>query len=515
MVFFTIRCSLVILLAGLSVEALTTVKYMSNYCNTKHSIFVNNSIVLKSTNQLLTDSPGPQLHCTSDLVTDTGSRLLIHFISLSISLENDTPDNLHIYDVDANGHAQMVTPASGLFGIYDKFFKRASMGVGDYISTGNRFRLTYVGSPTLTYRGFDILVTSVKAVNTDGSCPRLFGKCSGKHVCVPYSVWCDGEENCGEGDVSDEKSCNDVITEDWKYTYAITMSVVTAVIAIVLFLSTIGVVVCLLRKYNRRNYMRRMSIAVAAKKDGENWKITNDLGLTLSMAPPLYDDIVLPRQDEPPPSYDTLPFRQTTDVLSEEQNNAANECIVVACIENLNPSRGHTDDILCRGIAISSNSSEEEDADLEEDNRLQSSHLRKITNSSGSTHNLSSAQSSSKLCLEIDNVGDDESENDDENASVAKKNGYEEMCSNSSSQCSVETGFVSMGSSSSRNSGSEESPRHVVGASRVPLPNDKKDDKKGFNSETSLHVQYKNQTPSGDDEIKFIDELGEDSGIVN
>lgn len=76
----------------LSVEALTTVKYMSNYCNTKHSIFVNNSIVLKSTNQLLTDSPGPQLHCTSDLVTDTGSRLLIHFISLSISIENDTPD---------------------------------------------------------------------------------------------------------------------------------------------------------------------------------------------------------------------------------------------------------------------------------------------------------------------------------------------------------------------------------------------------------------------------------------
>lgn len=56
------------------------------------------------------------------------------------------------------------------------------------------------------------------AINRDGSCPRLFGKCSGKHVCVPYSVWCDGQENCGEGDVSDEKSCNDVITEDWKYT---------------------------------------------------------------------------------------------------------------------------------------------------------------------------------------------------------------------------------------------------------------------------------------------------------
>lgn len=38
------------------------------------------------------------------------------------------------------------------------------MGVGDYISTGNRFRLTYVGSPTLTYMGFDILVTSLKGL---------------------------------------------------------------------------------------------------------------------------------------------------------------------------------------------------------------------------------------------------------------------------------------------------------------------------------------------------------------
>lgn len=262
------------------------------------------------------------------------------------------------------------------------------------------------------------------------------------------------------------------------------------------------------------SYMRMMSIAVAAKKDGDNWKITNDLGLTLAMAPPLYDDIVLPRrQDEPPPSYDTLRFRQTTDV--EEQNNAANECIVVACIENLNPSRVHSDDVLCRRVANSLDSSEEEDADREEDNVPHNSHLRKITNSSGSIHNLSSSQSSSKLCLEIENGKGDDSENGDGNGNdpVAKMiNGSEEMCSNSSSRCSVETGFVSMGSSSSRNSGSEESPRHDVGATHVPLLDDKKD---SLIDETSLPVQYKNQTVNGGDEIKFIDELGEDSSIVN
>lgn len=264
------------------------------------------------------------------------------------------------------------------------------------------------------------------------------------------------------------------------------------------------------------SYMRSMSIAVAAKKDGDNWKITNDLGLTLAMAPPLYDDIVLPRQDEPPPSYDTLPFRQTTDVISEEQNNVANECIVVACIENLNPSRGHSDDILCRGVTNSSDSSseEKEGADFEEDNVRHNSHLRKITSSSESNPDLSSFQSSSKLCLEMENVRENDSENDDENMNdhVAVSNGSEEMCSNSSSRCSVETGFVSMGSSSSRNSGSEESPRHNVGATHDPLPDDKKDSPI---DETSLHVQYKNKIPNGGDEIKFIDELGEDSSIVN
>ena len=63
-----------------------------------------------------------------------------------------------------------------------------------------------------------LLIVLVIDVHRDGTCPRRFGKCGGKQVCVPYSVWCDGKENCGEGDHSDEETCDEIVTDDWKYT---------------------------------------------------------------------------------------------------------------------------------------------------------------------------------------------------------------------------------------------------------------------------------------------------------
>ncbi|XP_061186623.1 uncharacterized protein LOC133194732 [Saccostrea echinata] len=504
--------SCLLIFTGLFVEAITTGKFMSNNCNTKREIFVKDSIAFKLTNQPLSDRPLQQLHCTSDLVTEPDGRLLIHFISLSISIENDTPDNLHIYDFDSKGQAQMVTPASGLFGIYDKFYKRASIGVGDYISTGNRFRLTYVGSPTLTYSGFDILITSVKDVQRDGSCPRLYGRCSGKNLCVQYSVWCDGEENCGEGDVSDEETCDDVITADWKYTYYTTMAVVTAIISIVFFLSTIGVVVCLLRRYNRRNRMRSMSITVSAKKDGDKWTITNNLGLPLSMAPPLYDDIVLQRQDEPPPSYDTLRFKQATNTASEEQNVTTNECITVACIETLNPMCGFTDDVLC----LQDNSLDEfslaqtERGELEAQNKECPLNNTKSIDGLQKGYLLSSCNNVNiHTNSSVDKENSDGSENDDEIDAEKTAATKVNICS-TSSQCSVETGFVSMESNSPRDSGSEDSPRHDVIANQVHQKSNL--DTEGM----PLLIQYrKHATRASNEHIKFIDELCEDSNIIN
>ncbi|XP_062583324.1 uncharacterized protein LOC134245079 isoform X2 [Saccostrea cucullata] len=501
-----LRCCLLVF-TGLLVEAITTGKFMINNCNTKREIFVKDSIIFKLTNQPLSDRPSQQLHCTSNLVTEPDKRLLIHFTSLSISMENDTPDNLHIYDFDSKGHAQMVTPASGLFGIYDKFYKRTSIGVGDYISSKNRFRLTYVGSPTLTYSGFDILITSVKDVQRDGSCPRLYGRCIGRNVCVHYSVWCDGEENCGEGDLSDEEACDDVITDDWKYTYYTTMAVVSAIIAIVMFITTIGVVICLLRRYNRRN-MRNMSITVSAKKQGDKWTITNDLGLSLGVAPPLYDDIVLQRQEEPPPSYDTLRFKQAANTPPEEQNVTTNECITVACIETLNPVGGFTDDVLC----LQDNSHDEfslaqtEKVEKEVQNNNSKSN-ESLKNPTSEGYLLSSCKNVNKSeQLPVDQDDSYASENDDE--IETKKNVATEVniCS-APSQCSVETGFVSMESNSPRDSGSEDSPRHDVIANQ--LHQDVNLDTEGI----PLLMQCKKQGTT--ERIQFIDELSEDSNIIN
>ena len=262
------------------------------------------------------------------------------------------------------------------------------------------------------------------------------------------------------------------------------------------------------------SYLRSMSIAVAAKKDGDNWKITNDLGLTLAMAPPLYDDIVQPNQDEPPPSYDTLRFKQTNDVTSAHQN-AANECIVVACIENLNPSRGHVDDVLCRENA-NSDSSEEEDVESREAKALNCARSLNNAMSSRSFHDSGSFKSSSNLCLEMEEVRDDTCNSRKEinnESSSANDINYceEEMCSSkSSSQCSVETGFVSMGTNSSRNSGDEDSPRHTVGAKQTP-----REDEENEHQQESIRVQYKYPSPPGSDDIKFIDELNEGSNSVN
>lgn len=58
----------------------------------------------------------------------------------------------------------MVILISGFFGIYDKFFKWVSMGVGDYILIGNCFWLMYVGFFMFIYMGFDILVIFLKGL---------------------------------------------------------------------------------------------------------------------------------------------------------------------------------------------------------------------------------------------------------------------------------------------------------------------------------------------------------------
>lgn len=77
----------------------------------------------------------------------------------------------------------------------------------------------------------------------------------------------------------------------------------------------------------------------------------------------------------------------------------------------------------------------------------------------------------------MENVRENDSENDDENVNdfVVQINGFEEMCLILFFWCSVEMGFVFMGFSFFRNSGSEEFFCYDIGVIYDFLLDDKKD----------------------------------------
>lgn len=256
--------------------------------------------------------------------------------------------------------------------------------------------------------------------------------------------------------------------------------------------------------------MRNMSITVSAKKDGGDWKITNDLGLTLSMAPPLYDDIVPQEENEPPPSYDTLRFKQTANI--QEESMVTNECITVACIETLNPSTGFRDDVLCEEVLGPGNVPCRETVFNRQETQIKNKW--RPLNSSDDVRNVTSSECLFNSDYKIKNtagVNSDDSEIDEE-TNIARTaeteiNTSNKMCSQTSSQCSMETGFASMESNSSRDSGSESSPRHD-GNDHTSME-DQEDGR-------SLLVRYKKQVSRGSEsDIQFIDELSENSNIIN
>jgi hypothetical protein len=69
---------------------------------------------------------------------------------------------LHIYDYKGGNIARKISPAQGLYGVYDKYYSKVSGGLSDYVTSGNKLKLDYQGKPTLAYDGFKILITSFK-----------------------------------------------------------------------------------------------------------------------------------------------------------------------------------------------------------------------------------------------------------------------------------------------------------------------------------------------------------------
>ena len=51
--------------------------------------------------------------------------------------------------------------------------------------------------------------------DSHGSCQGGSIKCENADVCLPYNVHCDGFNNCGERDTSDEADCMLTMTTGW------------------------------------------------------------------------------------------------------------------------------------------------------------------------------------------------------------------------------------------------------------------------------------------------------------
>ncbi|XP_071137054.1 uncharacterized protein [Mytilus edulis] len=312
---------------------ITSTKYMTHYCH-HNVIFANSSTIIELTNNLLEVEPKNHIHCAAKIVTDPDSRLLLHFITLDISYHNLSPDRLHIYDYSRKGNASQVSPAGGLYGIYDQYYTRTSSGVQDYLSSGNMFRLDYMGKPSLLYRGFRILITSVKDPHPDGGCASFHSRCLKGSICIPTSTLCNGDHNCGAKDDSDETQCNWVLSTGLEEKYAIGNVITAGALASLSFVLVVVLVFGVIYRINKRSYLRRESIQVHARRNADGkWKITNDMGLTAQIyAPPTYDDVVaVEENEEPPPAYESLPCSVRN---SCELRHSRSGSLTIVCVPN-------------------------------------------------------------------------------------------------------------------------------------------------------------------------------------
>ncbi|XP_060082228.1 uncharacterized protein LOC132561546 [Ylistrum balloti] len=323
------------ILAG--VTAMTSTKSMAALSRANLPIHVNDSVIVELTEEILEERSAKFLHCAVDIITDPSRRLLLHFLSIDISKDNLTPDRLHIYDYRLGGEVKQVTPVMGLFGVYDSYFKDTSPGVMDYKSSRNKLRLDYMGKPNLIYSGFRVLITSFTDAHKD-DCDRLHHHCGRTQICVPLSVMCDTEYNCGDGDQTDENTCHLVVDSEWKGAEATITAVVAAGVSISLFLLVIVAVFCYLKKYNRRSYIRQQSVQMYAKRKANgDWTIGNNidtLGVTKIYAPPTYEDVVRKDEnEEPPPAYDIVSTLPRSDNQGSPYSVRSMNRVTVVCIE--------------------------------------------------------------------------------------------------------------------------------------------------------------------------------------
>ncbi|KAL3852515.1 hypothetical protein ACJMK2_016143 [Sinanodonta woodiana] len=302
---------------------LTPKRYMVNYDRAHLPVYVNDSLILELKGGFLSDDLKSEefLNCQVNVITETGRRLLVHFLSLEISFDRKKPDRLHIYDYKPDGSAVRITPEQGLFGVYDYYYAGGGQVLKDLMSSTNRLKLDYGGTPTMAYSGFKILFTSF--IETPGQCGHHSLRCPRKGICVSVDLWCDGLENCGLLDDSDEINCDYEITTGSDSNGTIT-AVVAAVASSLTFLLVLVLVGCVIFRLNKKDKeLINSTVIIFTRSNRQQHQVLSgyDKETIRLCAPPAYEVAIGMGGGELPPDYKTISQHLTKTTSSYLQDD--------------------------------------------------------------------------------------------------------------------------------------------------------------------------------------------------
>ncbi|XP_050413393.1 uncharacterized protein LOC126827867 [Patella vulgata] len=233
--------------------------------------------------------------------------LYYSLVTLDISDHIETPDRLHIYELNDDGAKVQRTPSDGVYGVYERPYYAGNtedLSIRDYKSSGKQFSLDYLGKPTYMYQGFKILLTSVKDSH-NGGCKTGYFWCSKQLICIPGELRCDGNPNCGLYDNTDEDGCAelDETVTSLLNDYSIAHAVIAAVVAVLVFLICVALIGLFVTKYNRKRYPLTKVRALLSRGV---CSVTTNLDMERLYAPPSYEHVMAGTSSggmEPPPEY--------------------------------------------------------------------------------------------------------------------------------------------------------------------------------------------------------------------
>lgn len=289
--------------------AMTPTKYMLNYCKQRIPIlYLNDSLILELSNNVISSrKEAVYEHCKLKVRVAPTKHILLQFFELRITDTHGTPDRLQIFDNPPNKKTMLLTPRHGAYGTYPG---ERSRGVRDYNSSYNELELNYFGRPTVEAPGFKLLLTPFIKEITRKKCLDGYFHCSISKICIRSGLACDGYQNCGTKDGSDEGKCryhSEAQKSKSIFQGPVLLALIVSVVAIVVFLGVALIIMLLTRRFNSgyintsRCYTRSMAKLKTARKRRRTQDYTSTNNLTQNYDPPPYEDVIRTVTD--PPSY--------------------------------------------------------------------------------------------------------------------------------------------------------------------------------------------------------------------